>query len=282
MRAYKKHIFIQIVWLHYIYVLSIHSWQYFEKQGRKRLILRKEVCMWKPVYLVLFWSIAWFGPQYNEWPSEIADNGQNWNYTQHRWGIYLTVDHNYLQINSVWIPSPACSGLAYFPYPQLTRPCGCSLRKEVTRCDERFSLVTSIQLATVGAHLGPTHAEYQKVPRSAKIKSLDRIPSSPRARRQGWAPSLLLISLVHGTQMRLRAGPVEETRRYKKKRQVKATAEKLWIFLQIRLKQLSQLPEHLIEQLPVVLMQEAWCQRTWVTAFICLVPHNPDIIIIFF
>lgn len=126
------------------------------------------------------------GLDHSIWPSEIADNGENCSYPQQRWGISLTVDHSHLHINSAWFPSPACSGLAYFSYPQLTLPCGCSLRKEVTCCDERFSLVTSIQLATVGAHLGPTHAEYQKVPRSAKIKSLDRIPSSPRARRQGW------------------------------------------------------------------------------------------------
>lgn len=83
-----------------------------------------------------------------------------------------------------------------------------------------------------------------------------------RAEWQISAQPLLLISLVHGTQMILRDGPVKETRRDKKKRQVKVTAEKLWILLQNRLKQLSQLPEHPIDQLPVVLMQESHsCQR---------------------
>lgn len=57
--------------------------------------------------------------------------------------------------------------------------------------------------------------------------------------------------------MTFKDSPVEETRRDKKKRQVKVTAETLWILLQIRLKQLFQLPEHPINQLPVVLMQES-------------------------
>ena len=107
------------VWPHCIYTLSTHSRQYLEPQDRNRQIFRKEVWMWKPVSICANFGQL-HGLDHSTWPSEITGNGENSSLPQQWWGSSLTVDHGHLQIHWAWLPPPARSGLAYFPYLQLT------------------------------------------------------------------------------------------------------------------------------------------------------------------
>lgn len=183
-RTYEEHVFMQMaaqLWPHCIHTVGTHTWQYLmmRSQDRNMLILRKEI--WMPVGPCEFQWITWFGLHYltfSKWrQTDIIPKSPS---VEMR---CLTVDQRHLQTHSAWFPSPAGSGLAYFPSPSRHSSCGYSLRKEVTLCDERGSLVTSSQLATLGAHLGPTHVGQENVPRSTMIGSLHRIPSSWGAMR---------------------------------------------------------------------------------------------------